>query len=269
MMFFTYRGFVLSSLIVAILASGCGWISRRSEPVSDRGAIDSPGADVTFANDQKKVREEAAKAASSGIDDAQGSADASDPAVGGATATPLPADSDSTSGGGSNDAGGGAMADKDTGATGQGSEQAGAAARGEMGAEPGDSAMTEKLTLQGDALFKFGAADETGMLPGGKQRLDELADKIMAMDAGTIASIMIVGHADRLGSPTGNMKISAKRAATVMDYLVRRGVDAAMMESMGKGDADPLMECPGARANKALIACLSPNRRVEVIINTK
>ena len=128
--------------------------------------------------------------------------------------------------------------------------------------------MMEKVTLQGDALFKFGKADEQNMLPGGKQRLDELTDKIMAMDKGAVG-IMIVGHADRLGSPAGNMKISEKRAATVMNYLVRRGVDAAMMESRGKGDTEPVMECPGARANKALIACLSPNRRVEVIINAK
>jgi OmpA-OmpF porin, OOP family len=123
--------------------------------------------------------------------------------------------------------------------------------------------------LQGDALFQFGKADEKGMLPGGKPKLDELADKIIAMDKGSIENILVVGHADRLGSPTGNMKISEKRAATVMNYLARRGVEAAMMHSEGKGDAEPVMQCPGAQANKALIACLSPNRRVEVIIRGK
>jgi outer membrane protein OmpA-like peptidoglycan-associated protein len=263
-----YRGLVLSSIFVALLASGCTWFSRSSEPRTEAGVIDSPGADVTFANDQKKARDEAAKAATPETDSAQGGggAPAGDKAAGGATVTPLPADSDSTSGGG------GAMADKDAGSA------PGATANGDLGADgkamqpradAGADAMVEKVTLQGDALFQFGKADESGMLPGGKQRLDEVADRIMAIDASTIAGIAIVGHADRLGSPTGNMKISAKRAATVMNYLARRGVDAGMMESMGKGDSDPIMECPGARANKALIACLSPNRRVDVIINTK
>ena len=260
----SYRGLVLSSLIFALVTSGCSWFNRSSNPAPERGVIDSPGADVTFASDQKKARDEAAKLAKSTTDGAQGNSDA---AAGAATATPLPADSDSTSGAG------GVMA----GGAGQGSDKAGEAANNEMGAdgkpmkpraEGGDAAMMEKVTLQGDALFKFGKADEQNMLPGGKQRLDELTDKIMAMDKGAVG-IMIVGHADRLGSPAGNMKISEKRAATVMNYLVRRGVDAAMMESMGKGDAEPVMECPGARANKALIACLSPNRRVEVIINAK
>ncbi len=263
-----YRGLVLASLFVALLASGCTWFSRSSEPRSEAGVIDSPGADVTFANDQKKARDEAAKAATPSTDSVEGSGGvaAGDTTAGGATVTPLPADSDSTSGGG------GAMADKDAGSA------PGATADGEMGADgqatkPGGEgagdAMTEKVTLQGDALFQFGKADERGMLPGGKQRLDEVADRIMALDPSTIAGIVIVGHADRLGSPTGNMKISAKRAATVMNYLARRGIDAGMMESVGKGDSDPIMECPGANANKALIACLSPNRRVEVIINTK
>ena len=129
--------------------------------------------------------------------------------------------------------------------------------------------LAEKVTLQGDALFQFGKADEKSMLPGGKQRLDEVADRILAMEKDTIAGITIVGHADRLGTPTGNMKISEKRAATVMNYLVRRGVDEAMLESIGKGDTDPVSDCPGGKPNKALLVCLAPNRRVEVIINVK
>ena len=244
--------------------------AARANLGAEAGVIDSPGADVTFANDQKKARDEAAKAAPPATDSAQGGGGAQagdkDKTAGGATVTPLPADSDSTSGGG------GAMADKDAGSSSGATANGDTAANGKAmkpSAEPGAGAMAEKVTLQGDALFQFGKADERGMLPGGKQRLDEVADRIMAIDPSTIAGIAIIGHADRLGSPTGNMKISAKRAATVMNYLARRGVDAGMMESMGKGDADPITECPGANANKALIACLSHNRRVEVIINTK
>ena len=243
----SHKKLLLSGVLVALLTSGCGWINwRSSEPARDRSSIDSAGADVTFANDEKKVRAEAAAAARAAA--ASGShADA-----GAATTTPMPAaDSDQNSGTGGAQVS--PMKDPPDGSADQ----------------MQDGAKTEKVTLQGDALFQFGKADEKGMLPGGKQRLDELADKIMAMEKDSIAGITIVGHADRLGSPSGNMKISEKRAATVKDYLVRRGVDAAILQSMGKGDADPITDCPGGKANKTLIACLSSNRRVEVIINSK
>ena len=256
----SHKKLLLSGVLVALLTSGCGWIHwRSSEPARDRSSIDSAGADVTFANEEKKVRAEAAAAAAESAAVASGSqADAAS-----ATTTPMPAtDSDQ------NSRTGGATA-------GNGSDAGGAQVSPMKDSTDGsadqiqDGATTEKVTLQGDALFQFGIADEKGMLPGGKQRLDELADKIMAMEKDSIAGITIVGHADRLGSPSGNLKISEKRAATVKDYLVRRGVDAAILQSMGKGDADPITDCPGGNANKALIACLSSNRRVEVIINSK
>ncbi len=254
----SHKKLLLSGVLVVLLTSGCGWIHwRSSEPARDRSSIDSAGADVTFANEEKKVRAEAAAAARAAA------ASGTQADAGAATTTPMPAaDSDQNSGTG--------------GATGRSGKDASGAQVSPMKDSPDgsadqmhDGATTEKVTLQGDALFQFGKADEKGMLPGGKQRLDELADKIMAMTKDSIAGITIVGHADRLGSPSGNLKISEKRAATVMDYLVRRGVDAAILQSMGKGDADPISDCPGGKANKALIACLSPNRRVEVIINSK
>ncbi len=257
----SHKKLLLSGVVVALLTSGCGWIHwRSSEPTRDRSSIDSAGADVTFANDQKKVRAEAAASAAAANDSHSDS--------GAATTTPMPAaDSDQNSGTGGATGGNGAGAAqaspmKDPSANASG-EQASARDAGK------DGQTMEKVTLQGDALFQFGKADEKSMLPGGKQRLDELADKIMAMEKDSIADITIIGHADRLGSPSGNMKISEKRAATVMNYLVRRGVDAAILQSMGKGDADPISDCPGGKGNKALIACLSPNRRVEVVINSK
>lgn len=254
----SHKKLLLSGVVVALLTSGCGWIHWRSnEPARDRSSIDSAGADVTFANDQKKARAEAAASAAAGNDPPTD--------AGAATTTPMPtAGSDQNSGATSgSDAGGAQTSPMQEPSDSASSEQT---ANGDV-AKVGQT--TEKVTLQGDALFQFGKVDEKGMLPGGKQRLDELADKIMAMEKESIAGISIVGHADRLGSPAGNMAISEKRAATVMNYLVRRGVDAAILQSMGKGDADPVTDCPGGKANKALIACLSPNRRVEVVINSK
>lgn len=264
------RKLLVSALMLTLLTSGCGWIHwRDKEPARDASSIDSPGADVTFANDQKRARMEAEKAAAAAAtpDAAQGDASATTTALPGAGAdTSNGAGGKTVKEGGDGAAKVSPMKDAPSEIDAATEKMAGNAANGDKMAESGKA---EKVTLQGDALFQFGKGDEKSMLPGGKQRLDELADKIMAMEKDTIAGIQIVGHADRLGSPSGNMKISEKRAATVMNYLVRRGVDASMLESMGKGDADPITDCPGGKPNKALLACLSPNRRVDVIINTK
>ena len=255
---------LILGLLVATLTSGCGWVHwRTSEPARDASSIDSAGADVTFANDQKKARDEAAKAAA-----AEGAQVG--PGAGGATTTPMAEPgSDKSSGAGAADAKGATVSPmKDAPAEIDAATDKMQDGSGDKMANK-DGTLAEKVTLQGDALFQFGKADEKSMLPGGKQRLDEVADRILAMEKDTIAGITIVGHADRLGTPTGNMKISEKRAATVMNYLVRRGVDAAMLESIGKGDTDPVSDCPGGKPNKALLVCLAPNRRVEVIINVK
>lgn len=268
------RKLLLPALMLALLTSGCGWIHWRDrDPARDASSIDSPGADVTFATDQKKARMEAEKAATAGGADASQASKDGKAGDAGATTTPLPANgSDQSNGAGGAMAKDGAkvspMKDPPSEIDGAGDKMANGAAGGDKMAGK-DGGKAETVTLQGDALFQFGKSDEKAMLPGGKQRLDELADKIMAMEKDTITGITVVGHADRLGSPSGNMKISEKRAGTVMNYLVRRGVDAAMLESIGKGDSDPITDCPGGKPNKALLACLSPNRRVDVIINTK
>ena len=56
-----------------------------------------------------------------------------------------------------------------------------------------------------------------------------------------------------------------RRADAVRDYLVSRGVPRDRIETLGMGKTQPV---PGVvcdqKALKALIACLAPNRRVEV-----
>ena len=76
------------------------------------------------------------------------------------------------------------------------------------------------------------------------------------------------GHADHLGSPEYNQKLSKKRAEAVQAYLVSRGFDASRIESLGSGETNQVKSCPdkqGGKADrKALIECLAPNRRVVV-----
>jgi OOP family OmpA-OmpF porin len=82
--------------------------------------------------------------------------------------------------------------------------------------------------------------------------------------------IEAVGHADRLGPAAYNHRLSQRRADSVRDYLVRNKVDAALVHTSAKGEAEPASgdACvdmgPERRANRGLVACLQPDRRVEV-----
>lgn len=125
----------------------------------------------------------------------------------------------------------------------------------------------EKVTFSADTLFNF---DKATLKPEGQAVLDDLVSRIAGVDLEVIVS---TGYADRIGSDAYNLKLSQKRADAVKAYLVKKGVDAALIKSEGKGEADPVVNCPnpskaGQIKNfRALVECLQPNRRavVEVV----
>ncbi len=77
------------------------------------------------------------------------------------------------------------------------------------------------------------------------------------------AKIVIIGHADRLGPAAYNKALSRRRAEAARAYLIGKGVDAGRIEIIAKGESQPVKHCKGG-ANPRTIACLAPNRRVEI-----
>jgi len=75
--------------------------------------------------------------------------------------------------------------------------------------------------------------------------------------------VLVTGHTDRLGTDAYNEKLSVRRADVVRDYLVSKGVPKDKIETIGMGEKQPLVQCDQKNL-KELIACLQPNRRVEV-----
>jgi outer membrane protein OmpA-like peptidoglycan-associated protein len=71
--------------------------------------------------------------------------------------------------------------------------------------------------------------------------------------------ILIEGHTDNVGGAAYNETLSMKRANAVKEYLSRLGIDEARLETVGRGDKQPLMD-NDTEENRAL------NRRIEVII---
>jgi len=120
----------------------------------------------------------------------------------------------------------------------------------------------EKVTVAADALFDF---NKSTLRPEGKQKLDEVAAKA---DKLVLEVVIAVGHADRIGSAAYNQKLSEKRAASVKDYLVSKGIPANRVYTEGKGSAQPVTkpgQCKGPKSAK-VIACLQPDRRVDIEI---
>ena len=64
------------------------------------------------------------------------------------------------------------------------------------------------------------------------------------------------------------MKLSTRRAEAVKSYLVESlGIPADKVTAQGADGSDPVTkpdECPGEKRTPKLIACLQPDRRVEV-----
>ena len=85
-----------------------------------------------------------------------------------------------------------------------------------------------------------------------------------AKDFSSVSLVHVDGHADRLGSAQYNQRLSEKRADAVRAYLVSKGFDGSKIETLGSGKTNPVKGCPDQKDRKALIECLTPNRRVVV-----
>lgn len=130
---------------------------------------------------------------------------------------------------------------------------------------PAPVAKTERINIAADALFQFNRSSAADLLPAGRNKLDELANKINSAYA-RVDNISLNGYTDRLGSDGYNMALSQARANTVRSYLQMRGVNASMTTA-GQGKSNPVTTgCMGSRATPALTACLQPDRRVTVDI---
>lgn len=131
--------------------------------------------------------------------------------------------------------------------------------------KPVTVAAPRKIRLQADAVFPFDKYAEQDMRPAGRKQLDELADELKSLASS--AKIVITGHTDRLGSEAYNQRLSQQRAETVRNYLAAKGVPAAQMSAYGMGERQPIAECGGKMARDTLIACLEPNRRVDIDVS--
>jgi OOP family OmpA-OmpF porin len=130
---------------------------------------------------------------------------------------------------------------------------------------PAPPAPPRRVSFSADTLFSF---DRSELGPQGKVALDQFARELAGMQ---FDAITVEGHTDRLGSQAYNQKLSMRRAEAVKNYLVSPGgVDAGRISAVGKSESQPVTkaeDCRGTKPNPKLIACLQPDRRVDVEVS--
>ena len=84
---------------------------------------------------------------------------------------------------------------------------------------------------------------------------------IKTMNENPKINVSLRAHTDTQGSLDYNLKLSNRRAASVLKYLVDHGIHPERFESKGYGESQPLIQCSNCNEKQHEI-----NRRIEFII---
>jgi peptidoglycan-associated lipoprotein len=107
----------------------------------------------------------------------------------------------------------------------------------------------------GDRVFF--ETDQTEVSSQGRQTLDNQAQWLSRYPQYTFT---IEGHADERGTREYNIALGARRAQSVLEYLISRGIQANRMRTISYGKERPVAVCND-------ISCWSQNRRAVTVLN--
>ena len=107
----------------------------------------------------------------------------------------------------------------------------------------------------GDRVFF--ETDSSELTPQARATLDKQAQWLSQYNR---YSFIIEGHADERGTREYNIALGARRAQTVREYLISRGVMAQRMHTISYGKERPVAVCND-------ISCWSQNRRAVTVLN--
>ncbi|GGP19438.1 outer membrane beta-barrel protein [Silvimonas iriomotensis] len=121
---------------------------------------------------------------------------------------------------------------------------------------------TRHFSLKSDVLFDFGKAT---LKPQGRDELNKLYEQVGNINVQDGQAI-VVGYTDRMGSDKYNTQLGYDRARAVGNYLISRGAPADRIQIHSMGKARPVTgnTCDGIKNRDRLVACLAPDRRVEI-----
>ncbi len=108
----------------------------------------------------------------------------------------------------------------------------------------------------GDRVFF--ESDQSELTPQARATLDK---QVQWLQQYAQYSFTIEGHADERGTREYNIALGARRAQTVRDYLVSRGIPGQRMRTISYGKERPVAVCND-------ISCWSQNRRAVTVLNS-
>jgi OOP family OmpA-OmpF porin len=111
----------------------------------------------------------------------------------------------------------------------------------------------QRLVLRGVNFATNSAAID----PASAVVLDVAAEQLVARKG---VRVVVEGHTDSTGSDAYNQALSQRRADSVLEYLVRKGVPAGRLSARGFGESNPIASNDTAEG-RAL------NRRVALEVN--
>lgn len=121
--------------------------------------------------------------------------------------------------------------------------------------------VTENHSLSAGLLFPFNGST---LSAEGKKAV---ADVVASSNNLQNTEYAVYGYTDRIGSDAYNNKLSQKRADAVAQALQDNGVNN-LAATEGRGKASPVTgnKCDSVKGRKAVIDCLAPDRRVEIVV---
>jgi outer membrane protein OmpA-like peptidoglycan-associated protein len=111
------------------------------------------------------------------------------------------------------------------------------------------------ITLSGSILFVTNKSD---LLPTAQVKLNQVAEALASQDSES--KIVVDGYTDSQGAAAYNQDLSQRRAQSVRDYLVTRGIAPDRITAQGFGMNSPI-------ADNATAEGRANNRRVEIVVS--
>ena len=124
-----------------------------------------------------------------------------------------------------------------------------------MGGAAVPGSQQDFIVNVGDRVFF--ESDSSELTPQARDTLDKQAQWLNQYSR---YAFTIEGHADERGTREYNIALGARRAQTVREYLISRGVMAQRMHTISYGKERPVAVCN-------YISCRSQNRRAVTVLN--
>lgn len=109
------------------------------------------------------------------------------------------------------------------------------------------------VTFNSNVLFGF---DKSDLTSAAKNTIDDLNTILQKYPD---ENVLIIGHTDNIGSEKYNQKLSERRASSVANYLISKGISPDRITTKGMGETDPKVP-NDTEAHRA------ENRRVEFVL---